>query len=155
MARRILVADDEARIVAVLQKRLESAGYEVITAMDGMEALKKARAEVPDCMLLDLIMPNLNGYQVCAMLKRDIRFKFVPILMLTARSQEKDVEEGFKAGADAYMTKPFKSDILLEQIANLIKQYDEQRRLAKEQEEKAQQQKDELPADKMKTWTGK
>ncbi|MEO0092904.1 MAG: response regulator, partial [candidate division WOR-3 bacterium] len=116
MAKRILVVDDEARVLAVIQKRLESAGYEVITAMDGTEGLKKAREENPDLIILDLILPKLNGYQVCAILKRDSYYKKIPILMLTARSQERDIEEGMRVGADAYMTKPFKNEVLLEQV---------------------------------------
>jgi DNA-binding response OmpR family regulator len=120
MAKRILVADDEIRVVAVIKKRLESVGYDVITAYEGYEALKKARAERPDLIVLDLIMPNLNGYQVCAMLKRDDEYKHIPILMLTARSQEKDIEEGMRSGADYYMTKPFEHEMLLAQISALL-----------------------------------
>ena len=140
MAKRILVVDDEVRIVTVIQKRLESAGYEVITAMDGTEALTKARSENPDLIVLDLILPKLNGYQVCSVLKRDSFYKQIPILMLTARSQERDVDEGMRVGADAYMTKPFKNDMLLWQIEQLLSKADEKKantekeRLAKEKE---------------------
>ena len=138
MAKRILVVDDEARVVAVIQKRLESAGFEVITAMDGTEALMKARSEKPDLILLDLILPKLNGYQVCSILKRDSSYKQIPILMLTARSQENDVDEGMRVGADAYMLKPFKGDMLLDQIERLLAQVEknkekiQQEKLAKE-----------------------
>ncbi len=139
MAKKILVVDDEIRVVTVIQKRLESAGYDVITAMDGNEALMKARTETPDLILLDLILPKLNGYQVCAILKRDKLFKQVPILMLTARSQERDVDEGMRVGADAYMIKPFKNEILLDQIERL---------LAKVEEKKVKAQKDKVEQDK-------
>ncbi len=139
MAKRILVVDDEARVLAVIQKRLESAGYEVITAMDGTEGLKKAREENPDLIILDLILPKLNGYQVCAILKRDSYYKKIPILMLTARSQERDIEEGMRVGADAYMTKPFKNEVLLEQVKQL---------LAKEEEKKLQAEKERLVKEK-------
>ena len=127
MAKRILVVDDEARIVTVIQKRLESAGYEVITAMDGTEALTKARSANPDLIVLDLILPKMNGYQVCSILKRDSSYKQIPILILTARSQERDVDEGMRVGADAYMTKPFKNEILLGQIEQLLAKVDERK----------------------------
>ncbi len=139
MAKKILVVDDEIRVVTVIQKRLESVGYDVITAMDGNEALMKARSENPDLILLDLILPKLNGYQVCAILKRDKLFKQVPILMLTARSQERDVDEGMRVGADAYMIKPFKNEILLDQIERL---------LTKVEEKKTKAQKDKIDQDK-------
>jgi two-component system alkaline phosphatase synthesis response regulator PhoP len=139
MAKKILVVDDEIRVVTVIQKRLESAGYDVITAMNGNEALMKARSENPDLILLDLILPKLNGYQVCAILKRDKLFKQVPILMLTARSQERDVDEGMRVGADAYMIKPFKNEMLLDQIERL---------LAKVEEKKAKALKDKVEQDK-------
>lgn len=140
MAKRILVVDDEARIVTVIQKRLESAGYEVITAMDGTEALTKARSANPDLIVLDLILPKINGYQVCSILKRDSYYKQIPILMLTARSQERDVDEGMRVGADAYMTKPFKNEILLGQIEQLLGKVDE--RKAKSEKERMAREKE-------------
>jgi two-component system, OmpR family, alkaline phosphatase synthesis response regulator PhoP len=140
MAKRILVVDDEARIVTVIQKRLESAGYEVITAMDGTEALTKARSANPDLIVLDLILPKINGYQVCSILKRDSYYKQIPILMLTARSQESDVDEGMRVGADAYMTKPFKNEILLGQIEQLLAKVDE--RKAKAEKERMEKEKE-------------
>jgi two-component system alkaline phosphatase synthesis response regulator PhoP len=139
MAKRILVVDDEARVLAVIQKRLESAGYEVITALDGTEGLSKAHSENPDLIVLDLILPKLNGYQVCSILKRDVYYKHVPILMLTARSQERDVDEGIRVGADAYMTKPFKNEVLLGQIEEL---------LAKADKKKAELQKEKVAKEK-------
>jgi len=139
MAKRILVVDDEVRILTVVQKRLESVGYEVITAQNGMDGLRRAREESPDLIVLDLIMPNISGYHVCGVLKRDITYKHIPILMLTARSQEKDIQQGIEAGADAYMTKPFDHAALLAQIADLLakgeeakKAVDEARQLEKE-----------------------
>jgi len=133
MAKRILVVDDEVRVLTVIQKRLESAGYEVITAMDGNEALIKARSVNPDLIVLDLILPKLNGYQVCSVLKRDSYYKQIPILMLTARSQERDVDEGMRVGADAYMTKPFKNEILLGQIEQLLAKVDEKKAKAEKE----------------------
>jgi len=138
MAKRILVVDDEIRVLTVIEKRLVGAGYEVIKAMDGNEALMKAHAEKPDLIVLDLMLPKVNGYQVCGILKREASYKHIPILMLTARSQEKDVDEGMRVGADAYMMKPFKGDMLIDQIQRLLAGVDEkkekmqQEKLAKE-----------------------
>jgi two-component system alkaline phosphatase synthesis response regulator PhoP len=121
MAKKILVVDDEIKLLTVIQKRLESVGYEVITAKDGGEGLRKARAENPDLIILDLILPILDGYQVCSILKHDTVYKKVPILMLTVRSQKQDMDEGMRVGADAFMTKPFKHEELLAQVAELLK----------------------------------
>ena len=134
MGKRILAVDDEPRVLAVIQRRLEAAGYEVITAVEGYEGLKKARNESPELIVLDLILPNLNGYQICAMLKGDKRYKEIPILMLTARSQEQDITEGMRVGADAYMTKPYDAQMFLDQIANLLAESDRKREAAKQQE---------------------
>lgn len=120
MKKRILLIEDENRILVVLQKRLESAGYEVLTATDGKMGFNKARTEKPDLILLDLILPEMDGYQICNFLKRDKRFQHIPIIILTARSQEKDMEEAKKAGADAYFTKPFNYEELLAKIAELL-----------------------------------
>jgi DNA-binding response OmpR family regulator len=96
-------------------------GYEVFTAEDGLTGLKQAHSLKPDLIILDLILPGLNGYQICSLLKRDKAFKSIPILMLTARSQAKDIREGMLVGADAYMTKPYKAESLLEKIKELLK----------------------------------
>jgi DNA-binding response OmpR family regulator len=118
---KILAVDDEPKILSVIQARLESAGYEVFTAEDGPKGLEKARLLKPDLIILDLLLPGLTGYQLCALLKRDAAFKSIPILMLTARSQAKDIREGMLVGADAYMTKPYKAESLLEKIKELLK----------------------------------
>ena len=117
---KILAVDDDAMVLAVIKKRLEFAGYEVITAMEGLEGLKKARAENPDLIVLDLILPNLNGYQICAMLKRDSNYRKIPIVMLTSRSQQADIAEGMKAGANAYITKPYDPDEFIAKIQTLL-----------------------------------
>lgn len=132
MPRRILVVDDEPRVLAIVKKRLELAGYEVSTAVEGFEALKKARGEQPELIVLDLILPGLNGYQICRMLKGDKHYAGIPILMLTARSQEVDVNEGMRVGADAYMTKPYDAGMFLTQISNLLAETD--KRHAEEEE---------------------
>jgi DNA-binding response OmpR family regulator len=134
LAKRILVVDDEIRVLAVIQRRLESVGYEVITAADGNQALRKARSVKPDLIVLDVILPGFNGYQICGMLKRDLQHRFTPILMLSARSQEKDVEEGKHMGADAYITKPYKHEELVAKIAELLAAAEESAKQRKEAE---------------------
>lgn len=120
MAQRILVVDDEPRILAMIRKRLETVGYKISTAADGIEALRKARAERPDLVILDLLLPDVSGFEVCALLKGDAGLHTIPVLMLTARSQAADVAEGRRVGADAYITKPYESDVLVEQVARLL-----------------------------------
>ena len=120
--KRILAIDDEVRVLTMIRKRLEFTGYEVITATDGREGLQLARSEKPDLIVLDIILPNLDGYQICARLKADESLKNIPILMLTARSQAKDVEEGMKVGADAYMTKPYDPELFVKQVESLLEE---------------------------------
>jgi two-component system alkaline phosphatase synthesis response regulator PhoP len=119
--KRILIADDEEDLVTTLQFALEKKGYVCLTAYDGKEALNKAKSENPDLIVLDIMMPKMNGYEVSRLLKFDIRFKHIPIVMLTARTQEKDKEIGQDTGADAYMTKPFGMDDLIGTISNMLK----------------------------------
>jgi two-component system, OmpR family, alkaline phosphatase synthesis response regulator PhoP len=117
MAKRILVIEDEPHVMAVVQKRLETKGYEVVAAVDGREGLRQAHSAKPDLTILDLILPGKDDFQLCALFKRDDGLRQTPILMLSARTQECDVERGPALGANAYMTKPFKPADLLKQIA--------------------------------------
>ena len=117
---RILLVDDEPSIVKMVGKRLEVEGFEVIIAMDGQDGLKKAQTETPDLMILDLMLPKLNGYEVCTMLKQDARFQKIPVIMFSAKAQEKDEKLGLECGADAYVRKPFKAQELLDQIKTLV-----------------------------------
>ncbi|MDD5772042.1 MAG: response regulator [bacterium] len=119
--KKILVVDDETMIREMVKTRLEANNYEVITAGDGQEALEKVRRENPDLILLDLMLPKVNGYKVCRMLKFDDKYKKIPIIMLTARTAEDDIKAGKEVGADLYLTKPFDSKILLEKIEELLK----------------------------------
>ncbi|HIE53408.1 MAG TPA: response regulator [Armatimonadetes bacterium] len=107
MAKKILVADDEVHIVRILTDVLTDAGYEVIPAFDGKEALEKALEEKPDLVFLDLMMPEMSGYEVCRRLREEETTRDTLIFMLTARGQESDEEEGYRVGADLYLTKPF------------------------------------------------
>jgi DNA-binding response OmpR family regulator len=119
--KRILIIDDEADLVDMLSLRLQANDYEVITAADGQEGLDKARKEKPDLIILDLMLPKMDGYKVCRMLKFDEKFKQIPIILFTARAQESDVRLGEEVGADAYLTKPFEPDVLLAKMKELIK----------------------------------
>lgn len=118
--RRILFVDDEADLVKVVTFRLENAGYEVIPAFDGQEGLDKARTEKPDLIILDLMLPKVNGYKVCRMLKSSEKYKGIPIIMFTARTQEADKKMGMEAGAEAYIVKPFEPEILLAKVRELL-----------------------------------
>ena len=121
MSKKILLVDDEAELVEMMKMRLEANNYEVITGYDGQEALEKARREKPDLLILDLMLPKMDGYKVCGLLKKDARYSRIPIIMFTARAQEEDKKAGEEAGADAYITKPFEPKVLLEKIKELLK----------------------------------
>ena len=118
--KKILVVDDEPGIVELLEMRLKATGYEVSSAYDGVEALEKAKREKPDLVILDLMLPKMDGYKVCALLKKDARYARIPIVMFTARAQEEDRKMGLEAGADGYITKPFEPQVLLDKIQQLI-----------------------------------
>lgn len=112
----VLIADDEMDIVETLKFMLESEGFDVLTAYNGEEALKIARSAIPDIILLDVMMPKINGYKVARLLKFDKKFQNIPILMITARSQEEDRLIGEETGADEYITKPFEISDVIELI---------------------------------------
>jgi len=118
---RILVVDDEPLIVKMLARHLEEEGFAVLTAADGREGLLKARAETPDLILLDLILPKLNGYEVCTMLKQDSRYQHIPIVMLTAKAHDKDEQLGKACGANLYLRKPFQMPPLLEHLRAMMR----------------------------------
>lgn len=117
---KILIVDDEPAIIAALSLRLEANGYEAISAVDGVTGLNKARAEKPDLIILDIMLPKMDGFKVCRMLKFDEKYNFIPIIMLTAKVQQADADQGKEAGADAYMIKPFRSEELLAKIKELL-----------------------------------
>jgi two-component system alkaline phosphatase synthesis response regulator PhoP len=103
----ILVVDDEQNVLEIVRFNLERAGYKVITAKDGNIALELARSRNPDLIVLDLLMPGLDGYSICRLLQRDPATRRIPIIMLSARSDELDKVLGLEMGADDYITKPF------------------------------------------------
>lgn len=118
---KLLIVDDEVDLVETLKFRLEANDYEIIEANDGQKGLEKAKSENPDLIILDLMIPKLDGYKVCRMLKFDEKYKNIPIIMFTARAQEGDRKLGFETGANAYITKPFDPQVLLAKIEELLK----------------------------------
>lgn len=118
--KKILVVDDEVELVKGIRIMLEKDGYEVIVAYDGQEALKKARREKPDLIILDVMLPKMDGYKVCALLKHDTKSSSIPIILFTARAHEEDIKAGEEVHADAYITKPFKPEVLIGKIEELL-----------------------------------
>jgi len=117
---KILIIDDEEDTVMMVKMYLEHHRYEIITAGDGQEGLEKAKTEKPDLIVLDLMLPKIDGYKVCGLLKKDSRYAKIPVIMFTAKAQEKDIKLGQEVGADAYITKPLEPEVLLLKIEELI-----------------------------------
>ena len=116
----ILIVDDEQDIVESLKFVLEAAGYNCYTAFDGEEGLRLAKEIIPDLIILDVMMPKINGYKISRLLKYDNKYKDIPILMITARSQEEDKIIGEETGADEYITKPFNVDYVVEKVKSYL-----------------------------------
>jgi DNA-binding response OmpR family regulator len=116
----VLVADDEEDIRALVAFRLERAGYEVITAADGEEALTLATTRLPDLVVLDMMMPKATGLEVTRSLRELDETKEIPVILLTARAQEADVARGFEAGVDDYVKKPFSPQDLQLRVQTLL-----------------------------------
>lgn len=119
--KRILVVDDEPGQVMVISKFLKHNGYEVITANDGLECLTKAENELPDLILLDNVMPNMDGQTTLAKLKDSKKTEGIPVIMVTALSSEENIASAQKGGAVEYVVKPFDYTVLLEKIAKALK----------------------------------
>lgn len=107
MPLKVLVCDDERHIVRLIQVNLERQGYQVVTAFDGKEGLEKIRSEKPNLVVLDVMMPYMDGFEVLKTIRREPETENLPVIMLTAKAQDKDVFEGYHYGADMYLTKPF------------------------------------------------
>ena len=118
---RILIVDDEPDLVAVLRLGLQMEGFEVIEAADGEEGLRKAQQEKPDLMVLDLMLPRMDGYQVCRALKFDARYKSLPIFILSARPGERDKRLALEMGADLFISKPYELKDLVTRIRQRLK----------------------------------
>ncbi len=117
---RILVVDDERLITTMLKDILEAHGYEVLVAYDGQEGLKRARTWRPDLIILDIMMPKLDGFKMARLLKGDRNFQHIPIIILTAKAGEQDALISKMSGADVYLVKPVEPKQLLEQITGLL-----------------------------------
>jgi two-component system alkaline phosphatase synthesis response regulator PhoP/two-component system response regulator VicR len=121
MPKTILACDDEKHIVRLIQVNLERAGYTVLTAHDGKEGLEKVRSEKPDLVVLDVMMPMMDGFEVLRNLKGDPATRDIPVIMLTAKAQDADVFRGWQSGVDCYLTKPFNPMELLSFVKRIFK----------------------------------
>ena len=119
--KKILIVDDEEDIVESLRFVLEKEGYTCYCANNGDDGLKCAKEIIPDLILLDIMMPKMNGYKISRLLKFDNKYKNIPIIMLTARSQDADKLIGEETGADEYITKPFELDFVIEKVNQYLK----------------------------------
>ena len=120
MSKRILLVDDEPSLVLLMEARLKTAGYNVVSANDGQAGFEMAKKENPDLIILDLMLPKMDGYKVCGLLKKDTRYAKIPIILFTARAQQEDMKLGEELGADAFITKPFDPPTLLGKIEELL-----------------------------------
>ena len=118
--KKILIVDDEKDIVETLKFMLEESGYTCFCAYNGEDGLRMAKEIIPDLMILDVMMPKMNGFKISRLLKFDTKYKNIPILMLTARSQESDKQIGVETGANEYITKPFEIDDVLNRVAKYL-----------------------------------
>jgi adenylate cyclase len=118
---RILIVDDNPTNLEILRVRLTAQGYEIVMAADGLEALAKARELDPDLVLLDVMMPKLDGISVLKELKQDAKLRFVPVIMVTAKADPRDVVQGLEAGGDDYLTKPFEQAALVARVRSLLR----------------------------------
>ncbi len=117
----LLIVDDQPMNLDILQTRLAVHGYEIVTAMDGEEALAIARAKQPDLILLDVMMPKMDGIEACRHLKADPSLPFIPVIMVTAKADSKDIVAGLEAGADEYLTKPIDQPALVARVKSMLR----------------------------------
>ncbi|OGW81388.1 MAG: hypothetical protein A2Z83_02040 [Omnitrophica bacterium GWA2_52_8] len=121
MSKRILICDDEAQLRLTLRTRLESWGYKVLECTDGKQALELLENEIPDLILMDVMMPPPNGYQTCRQIKDNVNLKNIPVIMLTAKGSDSDKFWGQESGADSYVVKPYSAEVLQREISRHIK----------------------------------
>jgi len=117
---KILIADDSLAELQIFQAALRSTGHSIVTVMDGEAAEAKVRAEKIDLIILDVVMPKKNGFQVCRDIKNNEQFKNIPVIMVTSKDQDSDKFWGMKQGADEYLIKPFKPEELLKAVQKYI-----------------------------------
>jgi CheY-like chemotaxis protein len=118
--KRVLIVEDQAAIIRMLRMRLEANNYEVIAAADGQEGLEKAHKESPDLIILDIMLPKMNGYKVCQLLKADPKYNAIPIIISSGRTPQEIRKVGQEVGADAYVSKPFEAEALLSKMKELL-----------------------------------
>lgn len=118
--KKIIIVDDEPDILKTMGIFLKSESFDVITALDGIEALEVIKKEKPDLVILDIMLPKMDGYKICRLLKFDERYKKIPIVIFTARAQEMDEKKAMEVKADAYITKPFQPEVLLKKVKELL-----------------------------------
>ena len=116
----ILIVDDEEDVLELVRYNLDKNGFRVETATTGEEALIKARAKLPDLVILDLMLPNIDGLEVCKKLKNDSKTQNIPIIMLSAKGEEADIVTGLELGADDYVTKPFSPKVLIARVRRIL-----------------------------------
>jgi len=117
----VLVVDDEEDLLSLLDYNLKQEGFEVVRARDGIEALEQSREHEPDLIILDIMMPKMDGIEVCEKLRQDARLRTIPIMMLTARTEEDDQVEGLDVGADIYLGKPVSVSVIVSQAQALLR----------------------------------
>ena len=120
MSKKVLIADDEPNIVAAIEFLLRQRGYDVYTAADGSEALRAVERVVPDLVVLDVMMPQTSGYEVCQTIRRRSEWRHIKVLMLSAKGRDAEVVKGVAMGADLYVTKPFSTRELMARIDGLL-----------------------------------
>ena len=120
MPKKVLIADDEPNIVAAIEFLLKQRGYDVYTAADGSEALRAVERVVPDLVVLDVMMPQTSGYEVCQTIRKRAEWRHIKILMLSAKGRDAEVVKGVAMGADLYVTKPFSTRELMARIDGLL-----------------------------------
>jgi CheY-like chemotaxis protein len=120
---KILIAEDERDIRDLITFTLGFAGFEVVAASNGEEAVTLARQEIPDLILMDVRMPRMTGYEACAIMKADEKLKDIPVIFLSAKGQDSEIQTGLQAGAADYLLKPFAPDQLTERIQTVLAHY--------------------------------
>ena len=120
MAKRILVVEDDRTSQRLTEYTLKQAGYEISIASDGIDGLKRAREDHPDLVLLDIMLPGMDGYEVCHRLRQDPETATLPILMISAKAHQEDKDTGIKVGADVYLTKPVEPSEILAKVESLL-----------------------------------
>lgn len=120
LAHKILIVDDDPNILLSLEFLLRKNNYQVYIARNGMEALSAIEQELPDIVLLDVMMPDLDGYEVCEFIRKNETYAHAKVIFISARSKESDIEKGYEMGADLYVVKPFSTRTLLEKITELV-----------------------------------